>query len=145
MESKLTFKAGEYIGQGILNNPSCGMQYMQFKGIHLGESGLQRIIEAANNCPSLRELNFGIVTDSGLKLMAEHLKPNNYLKEIKFYETDDHQKYWTHESMQAFADLLKSHTILKKVKAEFMECNKKSDLAVNFHDEINFYTDLKKS
>lgn len=65
------------------------------------------MIEASNDCDTIKELNVGIVNDAGLKLMAEMLKTNTSLKELKFYETDDHQKYWTAESMQAFADLLK--------------------------------------
>ena len=90
------------------------------------------MIEAANDCTTIEELNVGIVTDDGLKLMAEMLKTNTSLEELVFYETDDHQKYWTKESMQSFADLLKQHTKLKKVKTKFNDCNKDSELSVNF-------------
>ena len=44
-----------------------------------------------------------------------------------------------------FCDLLKSSTMLKKVKAKFQDCNKKSDAAEDFDDEIDFYTDQKKT
>ena len=50
--------------------------------------------------------------------MADQLQKNTSLEELCFHETDDHQKYWTREAMQAFADLLKSCTKLKKVKAK---------------------------
>ena len=45
--------------------------------------------------------------------------------------------------MQNFASLLKSFTKLKSVKAEFQDCNKKTDDSRAFLDEIKFYTDSK--
>lgn len=116
---KFTHKAGEYIGQGILDNPECGLTKVEFEGIYLGESGLQRIIEACNDCKTIEKLDVGIITDTGLKLLAKHLKTNEGLEEIYFHETEDHQKYWSKEAMQDFADLLKSCTKLKKVRAKF--------------------------
>jgi hypothetical protein len=46
---------------------------LEFKGVFLGESGLQRVIEAANDCKTIEDLDVGIVTDVGLKLMAAEL------------------------------------------------------------------------
>ena len=37
---QLTHRTGEYIGQAILDNPSCGLTKLDLKGINLGESGL---------------------------------------------------------------------------------------------------------
>ena len=131
-ECKFTHKAGEFIGEGILKNPDCGLTKLELKGVYLGESGLQRVIEAANDCKTVEELNVGIVTDAGLKLMADQLKANDSLEELVFYETDDHQKYWTKDAMRAFADLLKTCTKIKKVKAKFQDCNKESELSSSF-------------
>jgi hypothetical protein len=66
-----THKTGEYIGEAILKNPECGLVKLDFKGIYLGEHGLQRIIEASNDCKTIEKLNVGIVTDAGLKILAE--------------------------------------------------------------------------
>lgn len=143
-DCKFTHKAGEFIGEGILQNSACGLTKLEFKGVYLGESGLQRVIEAANDCKTIEELNVGIVTDSGLKLMAEQLKTNDSLEELVFYETSDHQKYWTKDAMRQFADLLKTCTKLKKVKAKFVDCNKETEQSVSFLQEVDFYTDQKK-
>jgi hypothetical protein len=67
------------------------------------------------------------------------------LEELIFYETADHQKYWTKDSMEEFAHLLKNFTKLKKVKAKFQKCNAKSELAINFSAEIEFYTEHKNA
>jgi hypothetical protein len=61
-----THKTGEYIGEALLKNPECGLTKLDFKGINLGERGLQRIIEAVNDCKTIEKLNVGIVTDAGL-------------------------------------------------------------------------------
>jgi len=53
----------------------------------LNDSGLVRIIEAANNCKYLERLHVGIVTDSGLRILARALQPNETLEEITFTET----------------------------------------------------------
>ena len=140
---KYTHKTGEYIGEAILHNLECGLVKLDFKGIYLGETGLRRVLEAANDCKSIEKLNVGVVTDAGLRILAEGLEANCSLEELVFYETGDHQKYWTPEARQCFVDLLKAHTKLKSVKARFAEENAKSDFASAFHHEINFYTEQK--
>lgn len=47
--------------------------------------------------------------------------------------------------MRMFCDLLKSSTLLKKVKAKFQDCNRKSADAEDFENEIEFYTTQKKT
>ena len=67
---KFTHKTGEYVGEAILTNPDCGLVKLDFSGIYLGETGLQRVIEAANDCKTIEKLNVGVVTDDGLKILA---------------------------------------------------------------------------
>lgn len=85
----------------------------------LGERGLLRVIDAANKTKSLEKLNVGVLTDSGLMLLSTRLQGNMFLSELEFSETSDHQQYWSGEAMRMFCDLLKSSTMLKKVKAKF--------------------------
>ena len=84
------------------------------------------------------------MTDAGLKILAEHLKPNCTLEELTFSETADHQKYWTEETRKSFVTLLQSHTKLKSVKAKFMGENQKCESSEAFRNEIEFYTDQKE-
>lgn len=107
----LTCKAGEYIGQALIDNfENCKLRELDFEGIDLGHRGLIRIIDAANKTPALEKLDVGILTDSALALLADRLKNNSSLIELKFEETEDHQQYWTKESMKLFCDLLENST-----------------------------------
>jgi len=144
--TQLTCKTGEYIGQALIENcEHAVLKELKFDGIDLGCRGLVRIIDAANKTPSLKHLNVGVLTDSALALLAERLASNKYLTELKFSETQDHQQYWSEQSRQAFCDLLKNNTNLKKVKAKFQKCNWTDDgYTKQFVDEIEFYTDQKE-
>jgi len=107
----LTCKAGEYIGQAMIDNcDNMRLKELDFEGIDLGQRGLVRIIDAANKTPSLEKLNVGILTDNALLLLADRLRDNKYLLELKFKETEDHQQYWSCESQKAFCQLLKGGT-----------------------------------
>lgn len=118
--SRFTHKAGEYIGQALLDNEgNSKLEKLEFSGVCLGERGLLRIIDAANKTKSLEKLNVGVLTDSGLMLLSQRLQGNSFLLELEFSETDDHQQYWSSEAMRMFCDLLKQSTMLKKVKAKF--------------------------
>jgi hypothetical protein len=141
----LTCKAGEYIGQALIDNcANCKLKELDFDGIDLGQRGLVRIIDAANKTPSLEKLNVGVLTDNALLMLAERLKDNKYLLELKFEETEDHQQYWSKDSQKDFCELLKSSTQLKKIKAKFQKCNwKQNPESKDFIDEIEFYTDQK--
>ncbi len=86
-------------------------------------------MEAANACKNIEKLHVGIITDSGLRILAEGLLGNESLDELTFSETDNHQRYWTEEARQAFVKLLKCSTKLKSVKAKFQKVNKGSDEA----------------
>jgi hypothetical protein len=61
----------------------------------------------------------GVVTDSGLRILANKLSTNTGLRELEFRETSDHQKYWTVESRKLFTDMLKTSTNLKEIKVHF--------------------------
>ena len=108
--NNFTSKAGEYIGQALSNNPSYPIKKIQFTGINLEHIGLTRIIEAVNGNEHIKRLDIGILTDQGLKNMAEMLKPNEYLDEITFQETLDPQKLWTSLGRGAFSEMMKDST-----------------------------------
>jgi len=139
----LTCKAGEYIGQAMIDNCNqMKLKELNFEGIDLGQRGLVRIIDAANKTPSLEKLNVGVLTDNALLMLADRLKDNKHLLELKFEETEDHQQYWSRDSQQAFCQLLKEGTQLKKIKAKFQKCNwKQKAESKDFIDELEFYTD----
>lgn len=66
-----TYKAGEYIGQALLDNVgNSKLESLDFKYVNLGRSGLLRVIDAANQTPTLEKLDVGVLTDEGLKLLA---------------------------------------------------------------------------
>ena len=68
--NNLTSKAGEYIGQALVDNPDYPIKKISFTGICLESIGLTRMIEAANGNQHLKRLNVGILTDSGLKQIS---------------------------------------------------------------------------
>lgn len=47
-------------------------------------------MEAANACKNIEKLHVGIITDSGLRILAEGLMGNESLEELTFQETDNH-------------------------------------------------------
>lgn len=115
----LTHKTGEYIGQALIDNPTTKLEKLNFEGVNLGDTGLLRIIEAANQCPQIEKIDVGVVTDSGLRILANKLSTNTGLRELEFRETSDHQKYWTVEARKLFTDMLKTSTNLKEIKVHF--------------------------
>lgn len=137
-------KAGEYIGQALIDTPSAVIEKLEFKGVHLDDRGLLRIIDAANKTQSLEKLDVGVLTDNGLKLLAERLYGNEHLSELCFSETADHQKYWSPDACKLFIELLKTSTKLKTIKVRFQECNRKSEHAGVFVEELDFYTNQKQ-
>lgn len=107
----LTCKAGEYVGQALIDNcERSKLKVLNFNGIDLGHRGLCRVIDAANKCSTLESLNLGVLTDSALALLADRLKDNRHLSRLAFSETEDHQQYWSKESMKSFCNLLESKT-----------------------------------
>lgn len=145
-KNAFTNKAGEYVGQALLDN--CGnskLEKLEFKGVDLGQTGLVRIIDAANKTPSLEKLDVGVLTDEALKLLAERIANNEHLEELHFSETDDHQKYWSGEAKMMFCQMLKTKTKLKKVKATFQKNNWDNDESKEFLEGIAFYTKQKES
>jgi len=47
------------------------------------------MIEAVNQNKNVKKLNIGVLTDSGLALMADLLRQNDSLDELKIKETSD--------------------------------------------------------
>ncbi|MFO0117504.1 MAG: hypothetical protein ACK521_07790 [bacterium] len=89
---------------------------VSFASISLEDVGLVRLIEACNLNKNILKLNVGILTDGGLARLAELLKGNDSLEEIVIEETKDHQKYWSDHGRHAFTKMLKTFTVLKRVK-----------------------------
>ena len=108
--NNFTSKAGEYIGEALSNNPEYPLGKLVFGGVCLEETGLVRVIEAVNANKNIVELNVGIVTDKGLEILADLLKPNDSLQEISLLQTTDPQKLWTSRGRGALTKMLKDHT-----------------------------------
>lgn len=77
-------KAGLFIGDALLKNPSFPIYRLTFKNVNLEESGLYRLLEAANECKTITRLHVGIVSDYGLRTMGELLKANRNLLRLQF-------------------------------------------------------------
>ena len=140
-KNKLGSKTGEYIGDAISRNPEYKINKLSFGKICLEDIGLVRIMEACNLNKNIQKLNIGVLTNCGLMKMAELLKENDSLEELKFTETKDHQKYWTEEGRAAFLETLKKCTQLKKIKVKFEHDETDDDKL--FEKEIKFYTKQK--
>jgi Ran GTPase-activating protein (RanGAP) involved in mRNA processing and transport len=47
-DNKFTSKAGVYIGEALIKNPSYPLYNLSFENVYLGNDGLVRVIEAVN-------------------------------------------------------------------------------------------------
>jgi hypothetical protein len=81
-------KAGIFIGDALLANPNYPIEYLKFKEINLEETGLHRILEAANANHHIKRLNVGLVSDKGLNIMSELLAHNSSLHRLEFTESN---------------------------------------------------------
>lgn len=100
------------------------------------------MIEACNGNENIKRLNIGVLTDEGLEHLSRLLESNQSLEELEIQETKDHQKLWTDRGRNAFTQMLKNGTVLKKVGLTFTkDDDKESDKA--FKAEIKFYTKMK--
>jgi hypothetical protein len=134
-KTQITSKAGEYLGDALLSNPECEIEKMEFKDVCLEAYGLQRLIEAMNVCHHVEKVHFGNITDKGLQIISEHIKPNTGLRKIKFEELESAP--WTEEMQKSFALIFKDHTEIEKVKFDTFD----DDLPRNkvFEKELEFY------
>ena len=87
--NNFTSKAGEYIGQALLDNPDYPLKVLSFANINLESIGLTRLIEAVNGNGNIKRLNIGVLTDEGLTHVARILAPNMTLEELTIEETSD--------------------------------------------------------
>jgi hypothetical protein len=92
----LNTKTGVYIGEGLIDNPNHPVKKLNFKGCDLKEDGLIRIVEACNKNKNIISVNLGLVSNRGLKNIAEILKNNKSLSKLKFAENPDLK--WSIES-----------------------------------------------
>lgn len=142
--NNFTTKAGEYIGNALCANPSYKIKKLSFSGICLESIGLTRVIEACNGNTNIKKLNIGVLTDEGLERLAHLLASNESLEELEIQETKDHQKLWTDRGRNAFTEMLKNGTVLKKVGLAFTKDDDK-DSDKEFKAVIKFYTKMKSS
>lgn len=145
--NNFTSKAGEFIGSALCENPSYQIFKITFGNVCLEEDGLVRILEAVNANTNVLKLDVGIVTDHGLRILAEYLQHNKSLEQLVFKETDHPQKNWTDLGRKQFTQMLKDHTQLKKVKANNRPAqnDEEADAAKLFKTEIDYYTSIKSS
>ena len=68
--NQISTKAGEFIGQALIDNPEYPIKKILFKDIILEVDGLYRIFEAVNANPHITKLHVGIVSDQGLNIMS---------------------------------------------------------------------------
>lgn len=83
-------KAGLFIGEALLNNPSYPIHKLEFKGVNLEDSGLYRILEAINANKHITQVHLGLVSDYGLKAMSELLTANTSLLKLEFSESKNY-------------------------------------------------------
>ena len=76
-----------FIGEALLSNPEYPIDYLKFKGVNLEETGLHRILEAANVNKHIRRLNVGIISDKGLSILSQLLAFNTSLLRLEFSES----------------------------------------------------------
>lgn len=79
-------KAGLFIGEALLAKPKYPIERIKFKDVNLEETGLYRLLEAANVNPSLKSIHLGIISDYGLRIMSELLARNTSLLKLEFQE-----------------------------------------------------------
>lgn len=112
----LSEKAGIFLGDALIENPDHPVKKINFKDVCLGENGLMRIIEAANQNQNIKVLNVGVVTSVGLLRMAQCLRHNKSLEKLKFTESE--VSHWSENSKSEFVAMLKEHKYFEKVKFE---------------------------
>jgi hypothetical protein len=55
--------------------------------VNLEESGLYRVLEAVNANKNISRIHLGVISDYGLRTMAELLKANKSLLRLEFSES----------------------------------------------------------
>ena len=138
----LESKTGQFIGEALLANPSYPISKLTFKDVRLEETGLYRLLEAVNLNKHVQKLHVGVISDYGLKALAELLRANRSLKKLTFQE--DETKPWGEEAKHAFCQMLKKHTELEAVKFKSAKRPGSEEKAnAEFKNEIEFYTNKK--
>lgn len=143
--NNFTTKAGEFIGQALTGNPTYQIFKISFKNLCLEEDGLVRLLEAVNANTNVLKLDIGIITDHGLRILADSLKNNTSLEQLVFEETSHPQKNWTSLGRKMFTQMLQHCTQLKKVKANNRRALNEEEEAAGkvFKHEIDYYTQMK--
>lgn len=82
--TKMQNKAGIFIGEVLMRNPTYPIERIKFKDVNIEETGIFRILEAINLNQNIKKVHLGIVSDFGLKTMADLLKSNKSLTKLEF-------------------------------------------------------------
>ena len=75
--NNLKSKAGEFIGDVLIENPDYKLKELNFKGNKLEEYGVRRIIVAATKNKNLSKLKLGTISDFGLEFLSQELINTN--------------------------------------------------------------------
>lgn len=105
--NNLCSRAGEYIGDVLIENPNYSLKELSFKGNKLEENGTRRIIVAATINTNLKVLNIGVISDFGLDLISQELMN---MKLIKFGFQEDKSKPFSDKSKDKFTGTLRSRS-----------------------------------
>jgi len=124
-KNNLHSKAGEFLGDALIENTDYPLEELNFKDNKLEEYGLRRVIIAATKNHNLKKLNLGIITDFGLEFLSQELGDTNLLK-IEFEE----------DSSKPFSS---------KTKNKFIECSEEFPTIIKWKDDtIQYYNKQKK-
>ena len=107
-------KAGMFLGDALIDNPEYKIEKIWFRNVRLEENGVYRMLEAANANPNIKRLHLGVVSDYGLRSMAELLVKNKTLIRLDFQE--DEKAPWTSPAKAGFCAMLKEYTELEQVR-----------------------------
>lgn len=97
-------KAGEYIGDALIENPDYKIFKIDFKGNKLGEYSIRRMLVACTKNSNIKKLDLGIIGDFGLDLISKELLNTSLIK-LKFVEDRDNP--FTEATKDAFINTLK--------------------------------------
>ena len=75
---------------------------------------LYRLLEASLANPNIKSMHVGIISDSGLNILATGLVGNDTLRKLEFSENP--QKTWTKDPKAAFLAMLKDNKGLEVVR-----------------------------
>ena len=80
----MSFKAGVFIGQALIDNPHTHLSRLMMKDVNIEEDGLTRIVTALNTNRNIRRVHVGVISNVGLNILARTLADNKTLTRLEF-------------------------------------------------------------